>query len=383
MYSFIDIVAGAQFGSESKGRVAGDLVVQRARKIARYSTPEKFPVVSVRVGGPNAGHVVVGKNGEHLAMRQIPVGFIQEDALLYIAAGSEVDFDVLDSEVEMLRAAGYEDILERLFIDPQATVLTPEHIAQEKKSDIVARLGSTAKGIGASRADRIWRTAQIVRDSDRTAPYKVENLLVRLREEEKAPAVVIEGTQGYGLGLHAGYYPQCTSNDTRAIDFAAQAGVNPWDVPTRDRFNAHLVVRPYPIRVAGNSGPLHDETSWSELGLPEELTTVTKKVRRVGKLDLDLVRAAVRDNGPSRVVLHLAMADQVDPSLAGMEGFDYVEEWEREWERGVDATAASSLSSQSHELLSMLHDLSTLAPVVSLGTGPSTTIHMSGVDFSW
>lgn len=382
MYKSVDIVAGAQFGSESKGRVSADLVVQRARQL-RQTGMTHVPVVSVRVGGPNAGHVVVGNGGQHFAMRQIPVGFVQEDALLYIAAGSEIDFDVLDAEVKILQDAGY-DILERLYIDPQATVLTPEHIAQERNSDIVSRLGSTAKGIGAARADRIWRTAQLVRDSERAERYQVENLWARLQDTQ--PAVVIEGTQGYGLGLHAGYYPQCTSNDARAIDFAAMAGVNPWEVPLRTRFNVHLVVRPYPIRVAGNSGPLHEETSWSELGLEEERTTVTQKVRRVGKLDLGLVRCAVRDNGPSRSFLHLAMADQIDPMLAGVEGFESSDKW-GQWALDVardrHPSSASLYNEQAQELMVIIRDLSQLAPVVSLGTGPNSTIHLSGVDFTW
>ena len=383
MFSYIDVVAGAQFGSESKGRVAGDLVRYRSRQAhwGADTNSSSHPVISVRVGGPNAGHVVVGRGGQHFAMRQVPVGFIEDDALLYIAAGSEVDFDVLDSEVRMLHEAGY-DIMSRLYLDPQATVLTPEHIEQERNSDIVERLGSTAKGIGASRADRIWRTAQLVRDSERAADYQVAPLGDVVDLDRQRPAVVIEGTQGYGLGLHAGYYPQCTSNDTRAIDFAAMAGINPWEVQSPDRFNIHLVVRPYPIRVAGNSGPLADETSWEDLGLEAERTTVTQKIRRVGRLDLDLVRAAVQANGPTRSFLHLAMADQVDKSPAGLEGFESAELWEQ---RAAAASTgdAPRWDHASQELLTIIRDLADVAPVVSLGTGPDSTIHLSGVEFEW
>src|SRR5699024_7206253 len=64
--------------------------------------------------------------------------------------------------------------------------------------------------------------------------------------------VVVEGTQGYWLGLHAGHYPQSTSNNARPIDFLAMAGLNPWEWD----FYPIGVTRTNPIRVAGNSGPL-------------------------------------------------------------------------------------------------------------------------------
>jgi len=147
--------------------------------------------------------------------------------------------------------------------------------------------------------------------------------------EDRKALVVIEGTQGYGLGLHAGHYPTCTSSDTRAIDFLAMAGVMPW-APGVDGVSIWLVARVFPIRVAGASGPLKGETTWEELGLPEERTTVTKKIRRVGEWDAELIRDAVVANGGGNfmnvksflpkgfeVLVALTMADQKLPALFG------------------------------------------------------------------
>ena len=342
-YSSVDVVVGGQFGSESKGRVAAELVRRRSETSSR-------PVISVRVGGPNAGHVAVSDLGESFAMRQIPVGFVVPSAVLVIAPGSEVDPTVLWDEVHQLEEAGFE-IRSRLFISPEATVLTQDHIQQEKDESIASRIGSTAKGIGAARADRIWRTASRVIDEPQLFPglHIVDPLNPNL-----GAAVVIEGTQGYGLGLHAGHYPQCTSNDARAIDFLAQAGVMPWSA---EQFQIHMVIRPNPIRVAGNSGPLTDETSWSDLGLPEERTTVTKKVRRVGAFDAEAVRAAIRGNGASAVRVHLAMADQIVPELAGLTGPHTI----------VDSDVLEPI----YEILDSFQGL---APLVALGTGPATTM---------
>ena len=360
MTTSLDVVVGGQFGSEAKGRVAGALAVKHGEEGRR--------TMGIRVAGPNAGHVVYDK-GNRYAMRQIPVAFVNPDAMLYIAPGSEVDPVVLFNEVSMLEAAGYK-IQERLLIAPSATVITETHIKREQGSDLVARLGSTAKGIGAARADRIWREAPIVADYARQWEeygYQVgEHDLNTMFNNDKADmAVVLEGAQGYGLGLHAGYYPQCTSSDCRAIDFLAMAGISPWamNVMGRNdrRFRIHLVVRPNPIRVAGNSGELKGETTWEALGLPEEHTTVTQKVRRVGEFDSEQVRAAIAANGHANVGLAFSMLDQVIPEVAGFTTLRQLQQlsdplWEayRVWHSMVESITG--------------------AEITSIGTGPDSTI---------
>ena len=72
-----------------------------------------------------------------------------------------------------------------------------------------------------------------------------------------------------------------------------------------------MAVRTYPIRVAGNSGPLVNEITWEEVrqrsGYPtdiREFTTTTKKLRRVGLFDLELVQRAAMVNRPTQIALH-------------------------------------------------------------------------------
>lgn len=322
------VVAGAQYGSEGKGAVADHL-----------TRPDRAGdnVVAVRVAGPNAGHTVYGNCppdcpqtdpghffggkpiGHPWRLRSVPVSAVNNiDADLVIAAGSEIDRKVLLGEVVALDAAGY-NVSERLRIDAQATILEPSHITEEEDDGIQQRLGSTAKGIGAARSARIWRYAKLWGDALPPESHVNTGDYLRARLRQGA-TVMIEGTQGYGLGLHAGNYPQSTSSDCRAIDFLAMAGLSPWDAAVEE-FEVWLAARVRPIRVAGNSGPMKGETSWAELGLPEEHTTVTKKVRRVGAWDGDLVRRAVAENGGSPFVkVALTMVDTVFPHVAGMRG---------------------------------------------------------------
>lgn len=372
------VVAGAQYGSEGKGAVADHLT----QPVAAGSN-----VVAVRVAGPNAGHTVYGRcpedcgfvfhgltledasadsdhvfNGAWIGhpwrLRSVPVSAVgNPNADLVIAAGSEIDRSVLMSEVTALDSAGY-GVSDRLRIDAQATILEPEHINEEVVDGIQARLGSTAKGIGAARAERIWRRATLWGWDQ--SPEHQDNTADFLRDRLKQDAIVmIEGTQGYGLGLHAGNYPKCTSSDCRAVDFLAMAGLSPWH-PSVGSFEVWLVARVRPIRVAGNSGPMKGETTWDELGLPEEYTTVTKKVRRVGEWDGDLVAKAVEENGGHPFVkLAVTMADTVFPRLARRHG-DY-----------RDLTNEGDLASDVDRWIKGIEE-ETRAEVRFIGTGPTT-----------
>lgn len=339
MSTILSVVVGGQFGSEGKGAIAGHL-----------TKPQLRQVICVRVGGPNAGHTVLGYgpegNRHPWRLRSIPVAAVTNpDAWLVIAAGSEIDYDVLLDEAFSLEEYGY-DIWDRLIIDPQATILDRSHIESETDLQLHQQIGSTGKGIGAARAARIMRQAKTWNDHPdwhRTQPIPSQEFLYNAAAE--GTHIVIEGTQGYGLGLHAGHYPHCTSNNARAIDFLAMAGISPWQAEIGD-FKVYVVARVNPIRVAGNSGPLQNETTWEELGLEPELTTVTRKVRRVGHWDPELVAEAIVGNGgPSRARLCLTMLDHAVPEVAGWTGpLDTLPKAAQEWIAKAEQDAGAKIA---------------------------------------
>lgn len=331
--SRIHIVTGAMFGSEGKGHITAQLIANPEYR----DTWEK--VLNIRVAGPNAGHTVLDEEGTAFPLRTVPVGAaVDHNAVLYLAPGSEIELDVLESEIKLLRSHGHPA---KVIVSGEATLLEQKHKDTETELDLHAKLGSTGKGIGAARADRIMRSAQRIIDSDEALNRLMDiggvdvlsadqhlPFMAGWLEDENA-SIVIEGTQGYGLGLHAGHYPTCTSSDARAIDFLAMAGISPWAAGV-EHVTTWLVARVFPIRVAGASGPLKGETTWEELGLPEERTTVTHKVRRVGEWDGALIRQAVVANGGATfnkkhsflpegysVAVALTMVDQKIPSLYG------------------------------------------------------------------
>ena len=335
----LTIVVGGQAGSEGKGAVTA-----RLHREKRYS-------FAVRIGGPNAGHTVVDKTGFRFPLRQIPVAAVADPKCrLVIAAGSEVDPDVLDSEIRMLEEHGHR-VRNRLYVDPRATWLEPRWSEREKG----ITTGTTGKGIGAVRAARAMREAKLVADIPKVEQRwgLVDTGAMLRRALESSANVMIEGTQGHVLGSHAGYYPYCTSGDCRAIDFMAACGLPPTEA------DVWVVLRTYPIRIAGASGPLPGETSWDELQIPVEYTTVTQKPRRVAEWNWEWAEASVDANrAPGR-----------DPKIA----LTFADYW---WPDVSYLDGLLKRSQFKEEPRAKLYAIETRlrADVRMLGTGPSTQI---------
>lgn len=227
-----------------------------------------------------------------------------------MSAGSYIDVDILLGEIERY------GVQERVWIDPLAMVVRPEHGRIEQDLGLGSRIGSTQSGTGAAVIERVSRGESVIlaRDDARLRPFlrvdAKDQLVERLAKRQR---IVIEGTQGFGLSLlHGSDYPKVTSRDTTAAAFLAETGLSPLDVD-----QIVLVIRTFPIRVAGNSGPLAQETTWEEIAresgsdVPlQEFTTVTKRVRRVAHFTPDVVVRAIKANNPSHVVMnHLDYVD--------------------------------------------------------------------------
>jgi adenylosuccinate synthase len=346
----IQVVVGGQFGSEGKGHCAAELAQREGQMLA------------IRTGGPNAGHTVIGDDPalplhrHEFKLRQLPVApVVNGQATAAIAARSLVQLDLVEREVK-------EVGLEWVWVDPAATVLESAHITVEQADDALM-WGSTQKGIGAARMDRLHRTARCFDDVEAVTPRMMSRPVMSMVREYLGAGhtVQIEAAQGYGLGLHTEFYPKTTSADCRAIDALADVGISPWEFPDT-ALEVWVVIRPHPIRVAGDSGPLKFETTWAALGLPEERTTVTNKVRRVGTWDPSLVAKAVRANGTRDVKLWMNMADHVFPFLSGRTSLKGL--------KSVDRAQVNHWIARVQEQVN--------AKVCALGTGPDTAIFLGG-----
>lgn len=290
----VSIVVGGQYGSEGKGKVA-------------YFWADKMNAAAVvRVGGSNSGHTVYGANNEQYAFRMLPTASILKDKVVVLPAGAYLDVSVLMDEI---RLTGISQ--DRLKIDPNAAIITEEHKERERGWLLRSEIGSTQSGTGAAVMDRILRSKShrimMAKDVPELQPYLTDTKIYMRQLLLEGKHIVIEGTQGYGLSnYHAKDYPYATSRDTTAAGFLAETGLSPFDVE-----HVVMVIRAFPIRVAGESGPLEDEVDWTrvsqESGSPEyfeEKTTVTHMVRRVARFTPDIVTQALSVNHPDVIVLN-------------------------------------------------------------------------------
>lgn len=288
----VSVVVGGQFGSEGKGKVAHDL----ARRCKSS--------VAVRVGGVNSGHTVIDSSGKVRKFQALPTASILQGTIAVVAAGSYIDPDVLWREIQETKLTP-----SRLLIDPNAVLIKDIDKLDEVNSGLRQSIGSTTSGTGAAVISRLLRdgSATFAESDIRLAPF-VQDTRTFMRERLNAgERVIIEGTQGFGLSpLHSNLYPNVTSRDTTAAGFLSETGLSPMDVD-----EVIMVIRAFPIRVAGNSGPLPQEIDWktltAESGYDEDLTehtTVTNMVRRIARFDPAVVRAAIEVNAPTSIVLN-------------------------------------------------------------------------------
>jgi len=314
----VTIVVGGQYGSEGKG------------KVAHYLAREMGASFAVRCGGPNSGHTVIDELGNARIFQQLPTAAILPEVKLAICAGSYIDLDILYREINETNVD-----TDRLFIDTDAVIITPELKEREETGGLIDRIGSTGSGTGAAVAARINRekTLLFAKDIQKLNPFLSpvsEMLRASLTRNER---VIIEGTQGFGLSpLHASLYPYVTSRDTTAAAFLSETGLSPLDVD-----DVVLTIRAFPIRVAGCSGPLPQETTWEEITRRgshtkplQEKTSVSKKIRRVAQFNPEIVQRAIEVNRPNKIILnhldYLRVMDKNWPSQVVIDFIRHIEE---------------------------------------------------------
>ena len=327
----VDVLVGAQWGSEGKGHIAS------------YLAPEYG--VLVRVGGPNAGHKVYRESGA-LTYHHLPSGTRDnEDAKVVIGPGAVVRVPELLAEIAQCGRSS-----ESLFIDPNAMVIEDADIERENLG--MSGIGSTKRGVGEATARKVLRPAaepkaRLTGEIPELARYIRPTLEVLDNAFRAGQRVFLEGTQGTGLSLHHGSYPYVTSRDTTVSGCLAEAGI----APSRVR-KILMVVRSYPIRVHGGSGPMGREISWAEVARrsnqnarrlrAHEHTSTTNKLRRVAEFNWTLLRQAASLNGPTDIAL--SFADYISKANEKARRFEQLDEVTLKFIEDIERVASASVS---------------------------------------
>ncbi len=333
----VDVVLGAFFGDEGKGKII-DFLSTKADLSLRCA------------GGNNAGHTIV-VDGKKFAMHLIPSG-IFSGATAIIGNGVVVDPKVLLEEIKMLQESGVST--EKLLISEKAHVIFNYHqefdlLEEEMRGK--NKIGTTKRGIGPSYSDKMARFGIRMEDfispkfasllknnienknkmfalygkelidykktykeykkyADELAPYVVDTVNYVHNNIENGKKVVCEGAQATLLDIDFGTYPFVTSSNTTIGGILNGTGLNASNLG-----RVYGVIKAYSSRVG--EGPyvteLLDETGDKIRELGHEYGTTTKRPRRCGWLDLVALKYAVRLNGFTDIAMnHLDTVGKLD-----------------------------------------------------------------------
>jgi adenylosuccinate synthase len=319
----VDMVIDLQYGSTGKGLISGYLAYKN-----EYDT-------AISANMPNAGHTFIDDQGRKFINKVLPnAAACPSVRTALIGPGAVFDIDQLVKEVRQ-----HLTVNPRLFvgIHQNAAVLGDRH--KQEEAQTLSGISSTMQGSMAATVEKMRRTPR----GNITAKQIKWQFYDRMRDEnlvdkilildnkyyneilDGAKNVLAEGAQGYSLSLNGPFYPYCTSRDCTPTRFMSDMQI-PHTMLRRVIGTARL----HPIRVGntedGYSGDFYvdqEETTWEELGVPEELTTVTKRVRRVFTFSGYQMKESIYMCQPNEVFLNFCnyAPDLVPKTITIIEGY--------------------------------------------------------------
>jgi adenylosuccinate synthase len=326
------VITGSQWGDEGKGKVI-DFLASQSDVVVRGQ------------GGNNAGHTVVVGDKKY-ALRLIPSGILNPEAINIIGNGVVLDPEGFLKEVEKLEKEGI--CTKNIRISDRTHLIFPYHkglddLAERSRGD--NKIGTTKNGIGTCYMDKVERSGirmcdlmdeEVFREklshqlkrknnviqkiyggepfdeeemlkaylgyAEKLRPY-VEDTTVTLYEAVKAgKKVLFEGAQGTLLDIDFGTYPFVTSSHPISGGFAVGTGIGPNCIE-----EVLGIAKAYTTRVG--KGPFVTEQD-NEIGdrirkAGNEFGTVTGRPRRCGWFDVVMVRYSARINGMTSIALML------------------------------------------------------------------------------
>lgn len=390
-----NVVTDGQWGSCGKGLITTALAAKHR------------PHIISTTNMANAGHTAVHTDGTPFVAKALPSASILTKWIPgyqpQIVVGATAAFDIGQLMKEIQQCG----VNYTLTLHPRAGVITESHVARERGvpeqeasmmqavvSESTKHIASTMQGCGTFLADKVLRKKELklARDYPElegyiadhlprklSIPTEGQNALMGLSLPEMlyilmgqhSYTILHEGSQGFSLDInHGSHYPQCTSRGTTAMQNMADMGIS-----HRELGDVYLVIRPYPIRVGnviedgktvGYSGDCYadqKELTWqdvaNEAGMPQEeadkllkkeLTTVTKRLRRVFTFSDRQLREAALINGATKIALNFA--NYIDWSCSGCNDYQ-------------------NLPAKVKDFIVRVEDITHL-PVTVVGTGPQT-----------
>jgi adenylosuccinate synthase len=286
MYPGAYTLVDGQFGSTGKGAIAAALAEAFQGMVHVVTTN----------AAPNSGHTsYVGD--KKIVLKQLPTFSVVERHLqtrsyltpsrIFINNGAAVDMGILEREVKE-----FDIMWNDVTIAPNAARIEKEEREDDQVN--VVLVAGTGMGTGPAFIKKMQR-----RKGSGVYGFAGLNWM--------RDVIFVEVSQGFSLGINSGFYPYVTSRECTVSQALADAGLPP-DAARK----TIMSLRTFPIRVGnspegGWSGPCYDdqeETSFEALGQAAELTTVTKRVRRIFTWSAKQYRDALLANAPDAIFMN-------------------------------------------------------------------------------
>ncbi|MBN2880440.1 adenylosuccinate synthase [Candidatus Woesearchaeota archaeon] len=325
------VVVGSQWGDEGKGKITDYLA-------------EKADVVVRSQGGNNAGHTIKFNNRK-FALHLIPSGIFNPKIINIMGNGMVINPFALLEELEMLKNEGIKDY--NLYISNRAHIVLPHHIELDALYETIKgadAVGTTKKGIGPAYMDKVSRvgvrisdlinpeslrkrlkinvdSARVILEANNQTIENFEDLYNNLIEIgqiikpyitdtsvllnnliEDGKNILFEGAQGSMLCVDHGTYPYVTSSSPTAAAVPLNSGISPYLIT-----DVIGVTKAYTTRVGAGVFPteFEDEIAKTIRKIGNEYGTTTRRPRRIGWLDLVVLKHVKRINGLNNLAIML------------------------------------------------------------------------------
>jgi len=322
-------VIGTQWGDEGKGKIV-DWLSSKADVVVRFQ------------GGNNAGHTIV-IDDKIFKLNLLPSGIIRGKKCI-IGNGVVLDPWALIAEIKNLDSQGLNITNQNLLIAENVCLILPIHKIIDEINELSRGneiIGTTKKGIGPAYEDKVGRRAirlcdlhnknllekkisdlvkfhsprlneynkkidpdKLLSDLSNLSTYyqKFSSPVWKLLNElgEKNKFILFEGAQGALLDIDFGTYPYVTSSNTSAGQIFSGTGFG-----IKKNHRVFGITKAYTTRVGFGPFPTELTDSIGEyLGEKgNEFGTVTKRKRRCGWFDINLVKQSVKISGITDIVL--------------------------------------------------------------------------------
>jgi adenylosuccinate synthase len=280
----VDIVYGASWGDEGKGKITHFLASRKNPDGSNY-----YNFVARWGGGSNAGHTIY-HNGKKFATHIVPSGIFYGIPSI-IGPGCVLNIDSFYKELRELKNGALDISLVK--VHPNCHIVLNAHIEYDKAS-LASKLGTTSQGIAPAYRDKYGRTGLLAKNSNLDRSF--------LFEEELFGNVLCEGAQGYHLDINYGNYPYVTSSET--LPYAAcSLGFSPRAIK-----NIYGCAKIYDTRSGEDplfpASLLENETLLKIADLGKEYGVTTGRRRKVNWLNLDKLIEAVKIGGATHLVIN-------------------------------------------------------------------------------